>query len=1248
MSHLRILQHVAAQLSGKLDSEQVLAEILDLATTVLGATDGALSLIDENDPSTLVLRFGVGVHATRIGFRTKTTEGAIGEVWKTGEVFMVENYHQWAGRVDDSRMSNLTTSISAPLRIDNSLAGVIQLSWSDSVHSLSIDEVTSFQQFSLLASMALTSATVFHRLSSEIEDRKIAQQRLDSEKMIVDSIFNSVPGLIYLYNQQGLLVRWNRKLQDITGYSDEELINIHYLDWFKWNNDTTQYVTRQIERAFVDGFAEAEAEIEVKGGARRSMYLTAVPVPIEGQSYIVGIGIDITDRRQATRALAQVEEKFQNIIDSSPLGVHLYRLDFDDRLILIHANQTADHMLNISHRNLIDLTMEEAFPALAGTSVPDMYRCIAKGELSTQTFEIPYADERVTGTYFVTVFGIGHNEVVALFMDISERKKLEDEIRLHRDRLEALVEERTADLVAANEELTAMNEEITAINVLLEDSNKHLEEQIAIRRQKEKDLLLREKQYHAASALLITPSAVKDDQLTAVVRDALSLVKAPAGYIGLYERDTHTFDISHAIGPAEVFVMGPRSADKGMLGEVYRSGAVLYVEDYRLYEKRLSDPRLSRISSIIMIPLKSDDNVLGVLAATWLDAPRTLTEEEIEVLRQYGILVSAVLEKNNTQNFMTRQNLLLQGLAETTAVLMDELDLDAVLQNILAKAMDLAKIPHGFILMINENDVHNVFFKAGQGRYADRVSTHQIWRGGVFGEVLRTGQLVLVEDYQNWPFRDPDSAKSGVTMSMHAPLKVDGKIIGIIGLTAFGESVIISPEKLDAFKQFASIASIAVKNALYHEEFRNLAYHDTLTGLPNRASLNLRLSSELEKSLQNNHCGTLFFIDLDDLKIVNDTFGHSFGDNVITAASRHILETVGNEAFVSRIGGDEFVVILPGETNKNAVAAVADKLVNALSKEHEISGQSIHMSASIGVTLYPEDGKTPNDILKNADSAMYAAKNAGRNCWRFYQSSLSLETYERMVLTNSLRRALERNEFYLQYQPKIKADDLNIVGFEALLRWNSPDHGLVPPTRFIPYAEQSGLIESIGYWVLSEACRFARRLADNHMENIRVAVNISPRQLAADDFVERVGECVATAGIKTSQIEIEVTENVLIESMDDSIKKLELLQKKGIHIALDDFGTGYSSLTYLMRLPVGTLKIDKSFIDRILVDEYQSRFVGFIVDMAHTLGLTVVAEGVETQEQLSHLSNAGCDCIQGYVFSRPVAEQDALELRVTS
>ncbi|WP_051296612.1 EAL domain-containing protein [Anaeroarcus burkinensis] len=420
--------------------------------------------------------------------------------------------------------------------------------------------------------------------------------------------------------------------------------------------------------------------------------------------------------------------------------------------------------------------------------------------------------------------------------------------------------------------------------------------------------------------------------------------------------------------------------------------------------------------------------------------------------------------------------------------------------------------------------------------------------------------------------------------------------------------------------------------------------HDSLTGLPNREHLNEQLKEELEKAQKEGNTGAVLFIDLDDLKTINDTLGHQYGDDLIINSGSILVTQIKAPGFVARIGGDEFVVILPGQKARQELEKTASKLLHALAYEYDTDTIRLQTSASIGIALYPENGDTREEILKNADNAMYAAKKTGKNCWRFYEPSMQTEAYEQMVLKVALRSALNQGELTVVYQPQVRVRDHTVIGFEALLRWNSEQYGKISPDVFIPLAEQTGLIHSIGEWVLKESCFFAKHLSEQGQGHIRIGVNTSPIQLSDEYFVTMVQRVITNIGLRPEQLELEITETALMSSLDNVVRNLAKLSEMGVRLALDDFGTGYSSLTYLHRLPVNTLKIDKSFIDRMFNDTTQNSIIKNIIDMAHTMKMVVVAEGVEKSDQVSFLAQTHCDYIQGYYFGRPEPPATAIQL----
>ncbi len=957
----------------------------------------------------------------------------------------------------------------------------------------------------------------------------------------------------------------------------------------------------------------------------------------------VGLIRNALQEAESRRIIVEKEQRLQSLFSNMVEGVALHELILDADATpvnyrIIAVNDSYEKELGLKREDVCGKMATEAyetmnapfldkFSAVALTGAPD----------SMEVYFDPMGKH-----FLISVAPWGSEGFATIFTDISDRKRMEQELRLYADKLETTVEQRTQELVVANQELTAMNEEVFAMNESLGDANRTLSVEIGIRQQKELEVLKREKQYLATTGLLMRPAEDIYGLLESILRDAVQLVGAPGGLIALLDEDGKNFSYSHAFGINHEEHMAKQPVDQGMLGQVYRSGDVLCVEDYLNYPHRIASKAARRLSAAIMMPLKINGAITGVLVANWQDDVHSFTTEEIEVFRQFATLASIALERTYTDRQIGRQNQLLRKLAETTEFLVDELDLDKSLKNILKQATAFMGIPHGFVQLFDQEG-NNAVFHCGSGRYESQVGKRMhAGEKGILAEILRTGKLVVIDDYAHWPDRLTGSLADEITTAMQAPLNIDGKTIGSFGLTLFGEKMVIDPAKIAVFAQFATIANIAVKNALSHQKTNHQAFHDSLTGLPNRSNLNMRLEEEIQKAQREKSAGAVMFVDIDDLKTVNDHFGHTCGDSVIVAAGQNIADAVGDRAFLARVGGDEFFVILPDEEDLANITRITERVSLAVQGEYEVGGQRIHMSASLGVARYPGDGNTAEELMKQADIAMYAAKSAGKNCWRLYEPGMLKDTYEKMVLTNSLRKALENGELFLHYQPLISLRGGGVVSFEALLRWNSPEHGMVSPLRFIPLAEQSGLILTIGQWVIGEACKFARDLADSGRQNVHVAVNVSSRQLAADDFVEMVRRSISETGIHSAQLEVEITESLLIESLEDGTRKLAELKALGIRLSLDDFGTGFSSLTYLRNLPVATLKIDKSFIDRILEDKVQEGFIRSIIDMSHVLGLNVVAEGVETQEQLSKLTQLGCDCVQGYVFSRPVSQENAM------
>ncbi|MFO1206197.1 MAG: EAL domain-containing protein [Burkholderiales bacterium] len=415
----------------------------------------------------------------------------------------------------------------------------------------------------------------------------------------------------------------------------------------------------------------------------------------------------------------------------------------------------------------------------------------------------------------------------------------------------------------------------------------------------------------------------------------------------------------------------------------------------------------------------------------------------------------------------------------------------------------------------------------------------------------------------------------------------------------------------------------------------HLAHHDFLTDLPNRSLLRDRLEVALGQARREGRLVGALFIDLDRLKVVNDTLGHEAGDQLLREAARRLTGTMREGDTVARLGGDEFMVVLPNMADSRGAAAVARKILDGLARPMELKGQEVFMSASIGISLFPTDAADSEALIRNADAAMYSAKRNGGDNYQFYTSDLNVQVQERLVIEQGLRVAEQRNELHLLYQPKVDLATGAIIGVEALLRWHHPTLGSISPERFIPVAEETGLIVPIGEWVLRRACMQVRAWREAGIE-LPIAVNLSACQFRQRNLAQTIHRILSETGVPPQFIEIEITESDVMENAESAIATLVELKSRGISISIDDFGTGYSSLSYLKRFPLDVLKIDRSFVRDIAVDSDDAAIVEAIIALARSLEIKVVAEGVETPDQMAFLNRSGCNFAQGYLFSPPV------------
>ncbi len=427
-----------------------------------------------------------------------------------------------------------------------------------------------------------------------------------------------------------------------------------------------------------------------------------------------------------------------------------------------------------------------------------------------------------------------------------------------------------------------------------------------------------------------------------------------------------------------------------------------------------------------------------------------------------------------------------------------------------------------------------------------------------------------------------------------------------------------------------------LKNHAVEIEYQ--ATHDNLTGLPNRYILNDRLQQSINFASRYNTKLAIVFVDLDQFKLINDSMGHSVGDQLLVSVSKRISNNVRDIDTVVRLGGDEFVILIPNVQTRQDIELSLGRLLNHMSAPLNINDFNFSITCSMGISVYPDDGKDPDTLLKNADSAMFKAKHTGRNNFQFFTPELNEKLTDRFNLEYKLRRAIEHKEFVLHYQPKFNLSTGQISGAEALIRWQPSDYETIYPLTFIQVAEETGLIVKIGQWVLNTACKKAKQLQQITGKAIPIAINVSPKQFRQPNFVEIVQDALILSDLKPELLELEITENIMIEDTPKFIETLQQLKAIGVKLSLDDFGTGYSSLSYLKDFPIDQLKVDRAFVHAIEEDANNMAILKAIIILGQSLGLRVVAEGVETEFQFDFVKSVGCDEVQGYYFSKPLPE----------
>ncbi|HZW12556.1 MAG TPA: EAL domain-containing protein [Noviherbaspirillum sp.] len=606
-------------------------------------------------------------------------------------------------------------------------------------------------------------------------------------------------------------------------------------------------------------------------------------------------------------------------------------------------------------------------------------------------------------------------------------------------------------------------------------------------------------------------------------------------------------------------------------------------------------------------------------------------------------IVRDITERKKTQLMCTGQNRLLEMIA-----------LGAPLEEVLEKLILLieSQTPGmlGSVLLLEEDGIHVRHGAAPNlpPEFTFAVNGEPIGPcAGSCGTAMYTGKPVIVTDILTdplWACYREVAMQHKLRACWSTPIfSSAGKMLGSFAMY-YLEPHHPRPDDLRLAELASHIAGIAIERKETEDRIRHMAHHDALTGLPNRALLEENLSQAIAHAARHKELTAVLFIDLDNFKRINDSLGHHIGDLLLQGVTRRLHGCLRQDDILARLGGDEFVIVLSSLHHSEEAALVAGKALKALEAPFEAEGHVLHASGSIGISIYPHDGKSVGILMRAADTAMYHAKESGRGNYRFFTQELNVAIQHRLSLENQLRKAVAAGDLKLYYQPQVDMHSRRIFSAEALLRWDHAERGMVPPEQFISIAEESGLILQIGEWVLREACVQLARWRENDHEDMHVSVNLSARQIFQPGFAELIARTLREFNVPANALDLEITETILMQPSEENMNALMQLSEMGVQLSVDDFGIGYSSLSYLKRFPIHALKIDRSFVSGIGHDQNDMAITSAIMGMAQGLHLNVVAEGVETAEQVAFLKSIGCTSAQGFYFGKPLASDAFSEL----
>lgn len=1263
-THLAALHASTLAIMNHLDLDTVLQTIVEHAATLLNTERGFLYLVDD-DRAGISLRVGLGPIHKHVGRRLRLGEGLVGKVWQSGQPLFIDDYATWEHRIADFNVRYPKKVVGVPLKLDATVLGVLGFAFDDPDQALPAEQRAILERFAPLAAIAVENARLYTASQYELVERQRAEQALRENEVRYRALFDRTNDGVLLFDLSGIIIAANSQIATMLGYAQAEMIGRRLV----------QHVVPRERSAAIEKFNALLAGHSLPIFERTFITRDGVEVPVELNTALVrdaagkplhvqSVVRNIAARKRAERAVRKNEALFRAIFAQSAIGTVL----LETNGCIIEVNAALQQLIGYQANELYGRFTREFMHPDDMQLRADLIDELLRGKRSHYQVErrlFHKSGHMISTSVSISLMRSVDDEpplLVAMVEDITERKQAEQALRESENRFRAIVESLSEGLMITDEhdvilylnpQMAALTgysvEELigkTAHQLFLPPQewmvmDQHNQRRMAgISERYEVQIKRKDGRYiwievnatplrNSAGEIIATLGAMTDitehkrmsrrnlafgvlgqllssaineqDAARSIAAVADDMIGWDAFALWLYNAEA---DMMHAV--LDVDILDGQRQEVPLSSEGFSPGPVsrliLNKGPQLLFRHSVLFEQLGLVpfgdtgrpsESLMFVPIKRDARVVGILTIQSY-TPYAYTEDDLQTLQVLADHCSGALERVRAETALRAAEARYRDMVENASDIIYVHDLN------------------GIILSINKTAERWLGFSAAEMVRAN-ISTFVMPESlAAIEGVIRQG---VREHHSFKPFEVDLLRKDGSTL----PVEINARLL-------FNGDTVVAIEGIgrDISERRRAEAMI-----------RHMAFYDALTCLPNRVLFDEYLHNALALAKRHDRQLAVLFVDLDRFKLINDTLGHHAGDLLLQEVAQRLTSCVRDGDVVARMGGDEFTILLPEIEGLDDAAEVAQRLLQTLSPPFVISGNELFVSASIGVSLYPSDGEDAETLLKHADTAMYRAKDQGRNGHQFYAPAMKLATHKQHKLEQWLRRALERQEFELFYQPRVVLSSGALVAVEALLRWRHPEFGLIDPVDFISVTEETGLIMPIGEWVLRTACSQIKEWQQVSGIPLRVSVNLSARQFQQIDLPTQIADILHESGIAASSLELEITESMAMLNAARTVVVLRALKDLGIHLSVDDFGTGYSSLSYLKQFSLDTLKIDRTFVHDFSVAN-DSAIAEAIITLAHTLDLSVTAEGVETEEQLAFLRRHGCDEAQGYLIGKPV------------